>query len=1060
MIRPIASRCASTQHPFRSHTFYLFFLLISAIACSDDGAQQESAGAPDAGAVADQDAGSMAQDAAGEPDAPVAQCNDGAVACSQALDCAVPTGNSCETAVCASGCCAIVAAADGAVCDDGIACTDGRCKDGACGKAASIKPGNCFIDGVCIPTGTAEPTSHGCRACLPETSQITHTPLTDGADCAKDGHACLPGSCTDGACQLAGIATGFCFISTAKDGGCYADQALDPSNQCQRCNAAGSQSSWSPAAADTPCKADDVVCTKDACDGMGDCVATPDDGACSAKDTACSVGVCDPKQFGCAVAPLPESATCIGSDGVTCTVETCDGQGKCNDKGQTTDDLCDDQVKCTNDACVQGQGCVFSPDAKAHCDDGNECTDDSCDALKDCQHNNNKAACKADDLQCTLDACDAGTCKAMTDAGFCVIDGKTCAKKDDTSAQGCLICDPAKSQEQWSNAGIGAKCDGDGVECTADACDGKGVCASKLAADHCMIDKACHKDGALKEGSGDCLRCDSKTKTDAWTAVAKGAACKNDNIGCTVDTCDGAGKCVNTTDDLKCVDAYGCTANRCDAKLDCQFIDNCAWGHVCNKDVNACTTDAPVILVKQSKDDPAPTNPAAVRHVLDPKTGRQRLWVVYQSQSCATASSGTWAIDKPAALRAVVLDTQIAAVDKKVAPVIVTLDAALKGADVCQGYPVVAVDPESSSQAWVSWLEAGVGDSPICLDSNGRGGVLRLALLDGTAAPQGATWAKAAGANPPACTLVGSHKPLFGMAGFTVFDGIAGSQNEPGKRELMSMRPKADSLDLGGENQRAYFGSLAALSPSTISPATAEYDKPRTVVVDTGAQAKPSDSRYLMVAAEVDGAARSLWALPFDSTGAKGTIVKWLDATAEPSAGGLKGISAICGLDAAYNATTGEVGVALVARDVNGGKDDRVFLVTKKGADKAKLVTIEGAGTVATGGACHYGLMAARVVATKDGFAVLYYGADNPGDPGKPSVASVVFANDKATVGKTAISGMSVWPTDSSAEAKSVPALAWRGLADLIVNSDGTLSVIGEVKKVAERALAVYTFKP
>jgi hypothetical protein len=204
----------------------------------------------------------------------------------------------------------------------------------------------------------------------------------------------------------------------------------------------------------------------------------------------------------------------------------------------------------------------------------------------------------------------------------------------------------------------------------------------------------------------------------------------------------------------------------------------------------------------------------------------------------------------------------------------------------------------------------------------------------------------------------------------------------------------------------------------------------------------------------------SLWSAALDGKGAKGPTSNWLNPAATPAAGGLKGISAICGLDATYNNNTGEVGVVLVARDGSGGLDDRVYLVTKKGAGKAKVVAIEDKGTVGTGGACHYGLMAGRIVATSGGFAIVYYGADNPGDPGKPTVASITFAAGKATVSKQNIAGMSVWPTDSSAQAKSVPALAWRGLGDLVANADGTLTIVAEVKKVAERGLAIYTFKP
>ncbi len=247
---------------------------------------------------------------------------------------------------------------------------------------------------------------------------------------------------------------------------------------------------------------------------------------------------------------------------------------------------------------------------------------------------------------------------------------------------------------------------------------------------------------------------------------------------------------------------------------------------------------------------------------------------------------------------------------------------------------------------------------------------------------------------------------------------------------------------------------------SKVSTSANEFAQVHVTLVDLGKQSKNTDGRYIALAAALDAKQLSLWSATLNGTGAKGPTATWLKPDTMPAKGGLKGISTICSLDATFNSTTGEVGVALVARESAGGMDDRVYLVTKKGADAAKVVAIEENGTVGTAGACHYGMTAARIAATAKGFAIVYYGADNPGDPGKPTVADVSFVAGKAMVKKHNISGMSIWATDTSAQAKSVPALAWRGIGDLISNPDGTLSIVAEVKKVAERGLAIFTFKP
>jgi len=959
---------------------------------------------------------------------------------------------------------------------DGHACTVDECDgQGACQANVAIAKDQCFIkvDGseACFKTGDAKKGSGGCIICDGK-KQDDWTTVDDKTACNIDGEPCLLATCQTGTCTKGKVKKGFCHIELAKAATCVDNGALNPANECQFCDASDDAkiNDWTSVASGKGCKADDITCTTDLCDGQGACVHTPAHDQCSAAKGECQKNVCSIAAEKCTTENVATDIVCDGPDGVTCTVETCDGKGKCEDKGKpTTDPFCDDKIACTADACIEGKGCTHTPQKQGKeehpCDDGNVCTDDKCDLATGCVHPPNKASCDNDKLPCTLPVCDAGSCKMMIDATHCYIDGKSCAKKDDTAAQGCQVCKPSVAQDKWTDAASGAKCDGDGIACTADACDGKGVCGSKLAAGKCLIDKTCYGDGDLKDGSGKCQRCESKTKTDAWTNVAKSTPCEADGVGCTVDTCDGAGKCAHAPDDLKCTDQYGCTTNKCHLKDDCQFIDNCAWGHTCNKDANACTTKAPVILVKQSKDVPAPTNPAAVRHVIDSKTGKSRLWVVYQSQSCATASNGAWTIDKGATLQALALDSH-SHVDAKgkgieltkggaqKPPTAVTLPSALKGDKVCQGYPVVAVDPESTSQAWVSWLEAGVGDPNGCLKSGGQGGVLRLGLLDSTTLPGSGKWSKVAGST---CTAEKFFGPLFITGGLGLLDGSNGSK-DVGKRQILSVRSQGGDLGTWAAQKQLRVGTVGGGAKSNLTTSTGEFATVHATLIDKGKQAKTSDARYISLAIDLESGKAGLWALPLDGKGTKQAAQKWLDASAKPAAGGLSGISQVCSMDATFNTNTGEVGVVLVARDGGGGLDDRVYLVTKKGADKAKIVAIEDKGTASTGGACHFGLMAARIAATKSGFAVVYYGKLTPQVPTPAKYATV--AGGKASTPQS-LGALLMTATDTSTTSKSVPALAWRGIGDLVWNeSDGTITIVAEALEVTSHVIKLFTFKP
>ncbi len=180
-------------------------------------------------------------------------------------------------------------------------------------------------------------------------------PDTTGPDlpvaCTQDKDCTLPTPCMTGTC-VAGACTYAPNTAACDDGNaCTANDACND-GQCK-----GTSS--------VDCD-DGNICTKDACDLATGCTHTDanglacDDGQkCSALDQ-CSNGKC-----------LGVVAQC--ADDNLCTDDTClDGQGCVHLPSAAT---CDDGNPCTaNDACKAGN---CAPGSMTSCDDGNPCTTDS-----------------------------------------------------------------------------------------------------------------------------------------------------------------------------------------------------------------------------------------------------------------------------------------------------------------------------------------------------------------------------------------------------------------------------------------------------------------------------------------------------------------------------------------------------------------------------------------------------------------------------------------------------------------------------------------------------------
>lgn len=256
-----------------------------------------------------------------------------------ATACAVPTP-SCISGVCRGCTTAADCPSDSLFCTQSPMCTAGAC-------VYPIRSGSCVIDGEC--ESRFEPSrADDCLGCDPDVSQTEWTVLVGepcsglycmtGETCSASG-ACVggsPRSCDDGdacttdscdemgrTCRHVPIA-GWCHIS----GTCRTDGTVNPSNECQVCDPARSQTAWSPVAAGTSCDDSNACTHDDRCDGAGQCAdSTPN-------------GAGDP---------------C--NDGSVCTREdACDGAGSCSGVAIG----CNDGLPCTDDVCSEAAGgCTF-----------------------------------------------------------------------------------------------------------------------------------------------------------------------------------------------------------------------------------------------------------------------------------------------------------------------------------------------------------------------------------------------------------------------------------------------------------------------------------------------------------------------------------------------------------------------------------------------------------------------------------------------------------------------------------------------------------------------------
>ncbi len=330
-------------------------------------------------------------------------------------------------------------------------------------------------------------------------------------------------------------------------------------------------------------------CTDDYCEQGQQVVHAPitdlglgcDDGDVCTQSDVCISGSCK-----------GEKQTC--SDGVACTLDTCDADKGCIHTAN--DEACTDDDPCTIEACDEAKGCeVAGYDAGAKCDDGSECTNDETCTKDGACVGASTCPCEADNDCEGGDLCVPQICKES----LCEFDLAAAVACDSADDSECLknLCQPDSGQCQPTPVAGGKSCD-DGSACTTTSTCDTGECGGEADVDcddanPCTNDLCTPVEGCMHLGNA--LPCDDGNPCTSDDACAKGgctgtpAAC-DDDIACTFDSCDpGTGACANTPGGGACDDANPCTSDACEPGVGCAHeADNAAS---CD-DGDDCTDDA------------------------------------------------------------------------------------------------------------------------------------------------------------------------------------------------------------------------------------------------------------------------------------------------------------------------------------------------------------------------------------------------------------------------------------------------------------------------------------
>jgi hypothetical protein len=439
-------------------------------------------------------------------------------------------------------------------CDDGIFCNGYEfCAAGSC---AAGQPPAC-ADEIACTLDVCDELARRCvrlpdHALCGETELCTsegcapRNPCEEDADCADDFacngmERCVNAECTPSDPPECGdeIACTVDVCSEAREGcarvpddrACQDDERCDEESGCvdrptcaldsdcddgNFCDGAELCVDGHCAAGTPPPCADEITCTTDVCDELGDrCLNLPDHSACPFGQQCVMPGGCATPSTCSVHADCDDDFFCNGA-------ERCLG-GRC---AAGIVPMCGDSTACTVDLCDEtGERCRNLPD------DGICAVNETCDAALGCVP------------ECEIDA----DCS----------DGQFCNGEEICTLGGCA-------------EGIAPDC-GDGVACTTDLCDETSDLCRNIESDAaCPVNHACDAEmGCVPECTLDADCDDALYCNGAEQCVSNGctpgvAPLCNDGVACTVDVCDETGeRCVFAPDDTICGEMEICTSAGC-----------------------------------------------------------------------------------------------------------------------------------------------------------------------------------------------------------------------------------------------------------------------------------------------------------------------------------------------------------------------------------------------------------------------------------------------------------------------------------------------------------------
>ena len=450
----------------------------------------------------------------------------------QATTC--PSSNTpCKVSSCdpATGQCTQKDAPDGSLCDDGNKCTQiNTCQKGACISSleTDCDDGNpCTID-----------------SCKPDSGCVFT--VANGLAC-DDGNLCTSGdSCQFGACK-GGPALDCNDANECTKDSCNPTKGCTYSPQTGICND-GNLCTLSDACANGQCKGTSILscddknpCTLDGCDPATGCTHTPQDVPCSDGDFCTVVDACN-------------AGTCVGTgapdcnDKNPCTTDTCATKQGCVHTANT--DPCNDNNACTTkDTCTNGQ-CAGGP--PPDCNDNDKCTDDACNPVTGCTHVLNTDF-DTDEQNCGGCGIVCPAYTVCTSAKCLLVDGRSCTQNGDCLSNYC----------RQDFDGVGLFCAQDAVSCVY----------ALLGASATQVSP-----GAKMCGGTDTPK---TCNAGSWSAGAQclAAGC-NGTLFSQAQTCQDGTGCTPANPVTSECTPYACTAQGC--KTACATEVDCAPSHYCN----------------------------------------------------------------------------------------------------------------------------------------------------------------------------------------------------------------------------------------------------------------------------------------------------------------------------------------------------------------------------------------------------------------------------------------------------------------------------------------------